>query len=166
MTTGGRHRGLTLVELMVVLAIAAVLVSLAVPEVGRQLARWKLQAAAEHLAADLNDARHDAPRLGMALQLRVEPGHAWCWSVSAAPACPCESAQPCQRRRASAAQFPSVSIADGTIASFAPTADARAAAVRVALSSSYGDRLQVLVSPLGRARICSPESASATYPRC
>lgn len=45
--------GFTLVELVMVLAIAAVVAAMAAPRWGRSMARWQVDAAARRLAADL-----------------------------------------------------------------------------------------------------------------
>jgi len=55
-----RHRGYTLVELMMVLAIAAVLGTLALPAFGGLLGRTREGAAVTELQASLNQARIEA----------------------------------------------------------------------------------------------------------
>ncbi|MFO1286584.1 MAG: prepilin-type N-terminal cleavage/methylation domain-containing protein [Rubrivivax sp.] len=87
------QRGLTLLELAVVLAVLAVLGALALPSMAARLRGERLQTAAEMLAADIADARHEAARRGQALHIEGRAadsgGPAWCWSVATAPGCPC-----------------------------------------------------------------------------
>lgn len=67
------RRGFTLVELLVVLALAALIAALAVPLFGRYSATLKGQAAAGHLAADLQLARTWAARRGTQVAVRLAP---------------------------------------------------------------------------------------------
>lgn len=52
--------GFTLVELVMVLAIAAVVAAMAAPRWGRSMARWQVDAAARRLVADLTWAQSRA----------------------------------------------------------------------------------------------------------
>lgn len=55
-----RTRGMTLIELMVVLAIAAILITLAAPSFTDQLARRRIEGVATDLSTDLHFARSQA----------------------------------------------------------------------------------------------------------
>lgn len=162
----GSGRGLTLIELLVGVAVLALLASLAVPAMGHQLARWKLQAVAEQLAADLAQARWDAVERGRTQHLLVQGGEQWCWSVSEAPGCACDEPRVCQRQRFAAPRHAGVIVEAPARISFAPTADARSAAASLALSSRSGERLRVLLSPLGRTRVCAPDGPRMGYGAC
>jgi prepilin-type N-terminal cleavage/methylation domain-containing protein len=56
----GRHDGVSLLELMLVLAIVAVFAAMAVPRYGRATARYRLDLAARRVAADLRLAQTHA----------------------------------------------------------------------------------------------------------
>lgn len=56
--------GLTLVEMMVVVAILAILLSIALPNLTEMLARTRLDSAADELVADINFARSEAAARG------------------------------------------------------------------------------------------------------
>ena len=169
---GRAEDGLTLIEITVALAMLAVLASLAVPELGRHLARTHLRASAEHLALSLSQARFDAARRGQAMHLAIEPGERWCWSVSDAPGCGCQQVAVCQRERVAATRGQAVRIDTGLQLTFAPSADARLEPAVVDLGTRYGDRLQVRLTPMGRARVCVPPApgagpdAAALRPAC
>lgn len=64
-----RSRGLTVIELMVVVAILAVLSTIAAPSFQRMLDRHRLQAAANQLKADLLHMRSESVRRGESLYL-------------------------------------------------------------------------------------------------
>jgi len=165
-----RPRGLTLLELMIAVAIVAVLASLALPSMGAAAARHRLKAAAEALAADLTEARLESARRGAPLHLSARTGTDWCWATVSASGCDCHAALPCRIRPALAADHPGVRLVDAGPVSFLPTGDhslAASASTTVGLlESARGERLQVDLGRLGRARICAPGGAVPGYAAC
>ncbi|MBL8288094.1 MAG: prepilin-type N-terminal cleavage/methylation domain-containing protein [Rubrivivax sp.] len=184
------QRGLTLLELAVVLAVLAVLSALALPNMAARLRAERLQAAAEMLAADIADARHEAARRGQTLHIeghvegRIEgragesSGAAWCWTVATAPGCPCGSeattpasaaASPtspaaCRLKRVAAGDHPGVALVQAQPVQV--QADGQANPVLAAVLAAGDRQLQVQVSRFGRARVCDPAGTSARLPRC
>jgi type IV fimbrial biogenesis protein FimT len=166
MRSASHARGLTLIELVISLAIMAIVVSWAFPEGDRLMARWKLQATAERLSADLQAARLDAIERGLTQHVQLLSGSHWCWSVSESPGCGCEEQLSCQRIRAVAPTQGDVWLEKDGQVRFDPTADSRMAPFSVPLSNAHGDRLIVSLTPMGRARVCSPGHSSSSYPAC
>jgi type IV fimbrial biogenesis protein FimT len=66
--------GLTLVELMVVLAIAAILAAIAMPSLRKFLTANQLTTMTDTLASTLNEARSEAGKLGTNVTLNVNSG--------------------------------------------------------------------------------------------
>lgn len=159
-----RRRGLTLLELMIAIAVLAVLSTLALPSMGRQLERHRLQAAAEALAADLAEARFEAARRGQALHLDVHPATPWCWAVTTAPGCHCGTPQVCQLRAVRAEDHRGVRLLAAAPVRF--DSDGRADGSLGAVLEAGSERLQVEVGALGRARICDPQGRLPRVPRC
>jgi type IV fimbrial biogenesis protein FimT len=159
-------RGLTLLEMMVAVAIVAVLASLAVPGFGATLARLHLKSAAERVAADMAEARFEATRRGQAMHLHFEPGAQWCYAVATAPACGCGSPQPCQLRQTLGRDHAGVVLEHAQDLHFDPAAGTASIPAAVLLRSSHGETLQVEMTRLGRAKVCAPESEALGYPRC
>lgn len=160
-------RGLTLVDTLVALALVALLVSMAVPSFGHQAARWRLQAAATDLATTLREARTAAALTGSTQHVQLSAGPSWCWSASPEAACRCDAPVPCGGSLARATDHPGISVSGAARFVFDPVASARSGREPdVELRSAHGDRLRVGVTPLGRARICAPEAATAIHPRC
>jgi len=160
-------RGLTLLELVVTLAVLAVLCTLALPSLGQRVDRARLAGAAELLAADIADARFEAARLGRPLHLQARPGTDWCWSVANAPGCDCAAAQVCQLKTVQAPDHPGVRLLEPFSLQLHPGGEADTQPAR--LEGRRGERLRVALTPLGRTRICSEGAGSGSagrYPSC
>jgi type IV fimbrial biogenesis protein FimT len=83
-TTHAPHRrfpGFTLVEVLIVLVIAAVLAAMAVPGFQESIRRNRLQAAAERLATSWSLARSEAIKLTQPVTISANGGPATNWSA-------------------------------------------------------------------------------------
>jgi len=160
-----RARGLTLIELTVALAVLGVLATLTLPTFGALLTRHRLAAAAEDLALDLAEARFQAAQSGQPLHVVFHAGTDWCYAVARTPGCDCREAQACQLKTVRAADLPGVALADAQDASFDPAAIATVGGQAQWRSADGRHGLDVSVSGLGRARICSP-SGLRGYSAC
>lgn len=158
-----RPRGFTLLELLLALAIVAVLLTLALPSFGSILSRHRLKAAAEQLAADLGELRLQAAQRGVPLHLQLHAGAQWCYALASAGGCDCRVVQACQLKTVHAQDHPGVTLVEGRELRIDGTPGARGAAL---LRGSDGAQLRVGLSPLGRPRICAPGVAVAGYPAC
>ncbi len=165
-----RGRGLTLIEIVVALAVLAVLGAVALPGYGARLDRERLHGAAEALASDLNEARFEAVRQGRALHLHAIDQPAWCWTVATTRDCPCGSGQACQLRSAREHDHPGVTLRSAGHVELG--ADGRAATPGTAfeLQSARGLRLRVSVGAMGRAHVCTLRGdvpdAALRHPPC
>ncbi len=166
LTMQRRGRGLTLIEIVVALAVLAVLGTLALPGFGARADRERLVAAAEALSADINEARYEAARQGRALHVVAQGAPAWCWAVVSSTDCPCGSRQPCELRSAREPDHPGVSLA--AAGSVTLTADGRAEnpGSGFELRSARGLGVQVRVGAMGRAHVCSLQGELPRHPRC
>jgi type IV fimbrial biogenesis protein FimT len=162
---GGAPQGFTLIEQLTALAVLAVLTSLTLPSLGELIDRQRLQTAAESLAADLSEARFAAALRGQAVHLSFVRGADWCYALSSAPGCDCRSAARCTVKAVLGSELPGIRLATSSDAVFDPAGTAEPAAV-ASFVSARGERLQVVLSPLGRARVCRPDGAVHRYPAC
>jgi type IV fimbrial biogenesis protein FimT len=160
-----QRRGLTLLELVIALAVLAVLATLALPSFGALTARTRLKGAAEMLAGDVSEARFEAARRGQPLSIDLATGSAdWCWAVTVTPGCACGQAQSCQLKAVHGHDHPGVEVLQAGSTQVQANGQARAASTL--FQSAHGERLRVDVSPLGRASICAPAGRIAGYPDC
>jgi type IV fimbrial biogenesis protein FimT len=161
------QRGLTLLELVIALAVVAIVASIAMPSFGSAADRARLRHAAESFAADLAEARFQSAQRGVPLYLDAQPGPGWCWAVTSAPGCRCGVAQACQLKTVRESDNPGVQLIDAHAISFDPAGTTQSINGSDALlQSRRGERLRVSVSALGRASICAPDSAVPGYPAC
>ncbi len=166
-------RGLTLIELMMALAVLAVLCTLALPAMGSRLERQRLAMAAETLAADLTEARFEAARRGQEMVVSAVPGadgQPWCWGVAPGVLqrlsdCACAVTRSCGHRSVAGLDHPGVKMSQGRQLVLQPDGTAQAVTAAV-FESKRGERLRVDMLALGRSRICSPTGALGRYPSC
>jgi len=171
----GCARGLTLLELALVMAVLAILGALAVPSMAARLRAERLQTAAEMYAADIADARHEAARRGQALHIEAHASSApvapaqptWCWSVAVSPDCPCgdaAAASTCRLKIVPAQEHPGVSLVQAQPVKVQP--DGQATPTLAAVFAAGDRQLHVQISRFGRARVCDPAGTSSRVPRC
>jgi type IV fimbrial biogenesis protein FimT len=168
-----RLRGLTLIELMVTVAIIAVLLVLVVPSFNIFLARSRLTGAAEALAQDLQFARSEALRSNADVTLSLSPGDPWCFgSVPGNTACDCTTLNACTLRRVDSNAYMGVTMAaPTTFAGNATTFTARlgvanAGVVEFTHPDVIGTALRVRLGAAGQVSICSTVGALGPHPAC
>lgn len=160
-----RQHGLTLIELMMALAMLAIVGSLALPSFGSLLGRTRLKSTAETLASDIAEARREAVTKGFALHIEFERRHDWCWGVATISGCACGSAQPCQLKTEHAADHAGIELVDAHNAHLDPNGVALSGG-DAEFQAAHGERLRVALGALGHTRICAPRDPVPGYPAC
>ncbi|HEV7578340.1 MAG TPA: GspH/FimT family pseudopilin [Caldimonas sp.] len=170
-----RQQGLTLLEVAIVVAVAAIVAATAAPSFSALLDSRRLDSAATRLAADIQLARSEAIARNRSLRLSVFAGAgASCWIVhsGAAADCSCSDAGavcggdaraiksvalPSRERVSVAANVASI-VFDPLHGTSTPTGTLRLVGARGAVHH--------VVNVVGRVRSCSPEGVVAGYSPC
>ncbi len=156
---------------MVVVSVLTILMLIAVPSMQSMFTRNHLKAAAQSIAEDLQWTRSEAIKRNRMLRVAFDVDH-WCYGIDEAGGtnCDCrlspEAPGACALKRRSGLDFPGIRLA----ATFSGTSfDPRRATSNngtLTLTSAHGPTLKVVLSRLGRVRICSPAGAFAGYASC
>lgn len=163
-----QNSGFTLVELMVTVAVLAILLTIGIPSFQGTLDKRRLTGAAEQLYADLQYARTEAIKRNARVFVSFTTGTNWCYGMATTAACDCTAANSCQldgvNKVVSSQGYRGVSLAetfDGADTHFDPRHGASDNG-KATFSSSSGS-IEVIVGNLGRVRICSDSSNLAQY---
>lgn len=73
----GRHRGFTIIEILVTLTVLGLLIMMALPSFSEALQNQQLRAASEALLNGMQVARGEAVKRNLPVQVAVGPGTGW-----------------------------------------------------------------------------------------
>ena len=173
MRTPARRIGFTLLELMITLAVLAVLGAIATPSFSAMIDRQRLQAAAHHLQADIALARHESAKRRQTVHLRFQSGTAWCYALSTGATVDCRqpatATLPGVIKLVRGSESTGVRLLQADAMAFQADNDAGQQALhatRASFSSRAGLQLQLRLGPMGRASLCAPEGHLPGTPPC
>lgn len=143
--------GFTSLELMIVVAIVAILAALAIPSFSSTLEKQRITSAAEAILADLRWARAEAIKRNKEVRVAFTTGNSWSYTVHADP-----GGVNTQLKAVSGSDFPATTLSSTNFASGYVTFDPIRGISNngTARISSNNFNAGVIVSTLGRARIC------------
>lgn len=166
-----RSAGFTLLELLAAVSIVSILLALTAPSMQTLFTRNYLKASAQALAEDLQLARSEAIKRNRSVRIDIDTG-VWCYGITQAETSPCDCrASPgatgaCSIKRVVGTDYPAIRL-ESTFSStsFEPH---RATALNgtLTLSATNGKSLNVVLSRLGRVRICAPSGGVPGYEPC
>lgn len=178
MSTRLHSPGFTLVELMVTVAVLAILLSIAVPAFQSTLDKRRLVGAAEQLYTDLQYARSEAIRQNKNVTVYFTGTSTWCYGMDddTSSACTC-STEPgnCTvgnvQKVVPGTDFRNVTLSENPFLTGNVAFDPRRGTAKDGSASvaSVGiGTVKVIVSSSGRVRICSPTGTTniKDYPSC
>jgi type IV fimbrial biogenesis protein FimT len=157
-----KQQGLTLIEVMVTVAILAIMLTVALPSFQRTMDSRRLIGAADNLLNSVRYAQSESIKRNATIEVTFTPGSNWSYTVNSTPAI-----------SVSNAEYRGTSIAV-TAAGNKFTFDPRRgrlleapvnAATLVTLTSALGSTIGLAVDPLSHMRLCSA-SGLGGYPAC
>jgi len=165
-----RQAGITLLEVMIVVAILGILAAIAAPSYRDMIERNRLKEAAESLKADLQWARGEALKRSQPVTLAFTGTACYGIAVGTA-ACDCTVANSCALKVVNATQFNQVNWGTlnnitfearrGTVVGLA----ANATLTSTFTTTHYGAGIRI--NSVGRVAVCSSGSkALPGYPAC
>jgi prepilin-type N-terminal cleavage/methylation domain-containing protein len=172
-----KNVGFTLIEMMVTVAVAAILLTVAIPSFTQMIDKKRLESAAENLYADLQFARAEAIKRNKTIRVSFYAnGSTWCYGLKENVDCDCQEADSTESdfceindipKIVSSAEFKDISITSTASSfSFTPlrgTVDTGS----TEFQSANNKKLRVVVSGFGRVRLCSPSEGNVNgYPAC
>lgn len=169
------QRGITLVEAAAVIAVLAITASAAAPGLQRLIERYRLEAAASQLAADLQLARNESIARNRVVRLSWHAASGcYLLHTGAADACSCDARGAAQ---CAAGQTPIRSVAwDGgarltlqpsaASIAFDPLHGTVTPAATWRISAADGRAIHHVVNVMGRVRSCSPLAAVPSHRAC
>ena len=160
------QRGLTAIELMVVVAIVAILAALAAPSFNDTLDRQRLIGAAETVLADVRWARAEAIKRNSEIRVTFTTGSSWSYTIDTNPALAVSDGV--LPKTVNGSDFAGTSLSAASFAggvaytSFNPARGNNPNNGTVTLTSG-SNSAKMRISTLGRARICD---APGGYDAC
>ncbi len=178
--------GVSLVEVLTVVAVVGILAALALPSFQEQFSRSRMRSAGEQLRADLNLARSEAVKRdrNVVMSFKLNPDTSWCYGMHLLTACDCAvtdvtNTNYCFLDR-DAGNVPVAAVVTSTDfrnitfdavpfggqLTFSSVRPSLAASSATLISTDSDARIRLVVSGLGRVRFCSPSSSLSGYPAC
>lgn len=169
-----RHDGFSLIEAMVVVAVIAILATVAAPSYIELIGKQRLKGAASVLYGDLQYARSEAVQRNTPVTVTFDTSVTpWCYIIHTGTTCTCGASGSCT---GSAVNLKNVSGADSsgvtmalstgvTEIAFEPRQGTATPGI-ITFTGINSLQVQNQVNLLGRVRLCSPGGAVSGYSSC
>lgn len=167
-----KDAGFSLVEVMVVIAVLAIVAAVALPSFQGMRDGARVRAATEAIYSQLQFARSESVKQNRDLFVTVTTGATWCVGISNVTGCVCGTAGSCQygpttalaENNLRAEAFVGVSLASSaTELQIDNRRGGTAATTTLTLTGGSSKEGRVIMSPLGRISICGNAGG---YPAC
>ena len=152
--THSRRDGFTLVEMMVVVALAAIMLVVAVPSFSQMVARMRIEGASHNLATDLQLARSEAVQRRAAVSLATA-SDGTSYSLTSGGT-----------TLKTVVLTSGISFSGNTTITFDPLRGMANAATLTGTASGTSSQLRVSSDAMGRVQMCSPDGSFKGYPTC
>jgi type IV fimbrial biogenesis protein FimT len=183
MTVTRTVRGFTIIEMMVVVAIAGLLAVLAAPSFTALLDRQRVRGAVSNLNVDIQYARSEAVRKNAAVTVSFSPSTTpWCYGiVDGTATCDCTTPGSCDLKAVSGDDFRNVAMTltpavtwlgftvdprQGGVSDIGGGALPTTNAIGFSSSTTTAAQVQLQLNALGRIVQCSPGGTLTGFPAC
>jgi type IV fimbrial biogenesis protein FimT len=152
-----KQQGVTFIEVMITIAIVAIVASQAVPQYFSYIEDNRLRHAAEDLYSKLYWARSESIKNNTQVDVVTTTGSGWCVGFSSSGGCNCNTAGNCNMGALVAADYPQTTLSktwSGSGAAFEPNQGMIDTAGTVTLSAGARS-VNVEINKMGFSKICS-----------
>jgi len=183
-----KQKGFTLIEIMIVVAVLAIIATIAVPGMGNLLQSNKLRGATGQFFADIQFARSESIKQNSNISISVTSNGSttWCYGLSNNSGCDCTITSPAAAGACAITQSGTKVLKVGqsseftgilltsptgtsqTVATFDPVRGIATASGSIILQSANNSETHVDISALGKISNCSPAGAQniTGFPEC
>jgi Tfp pilus assembly protein FimT len=167
MFTHRDFQGLTLMELIIVLAVTVIITLVSIPSFVSIIQKHRVKGIAESFYYDLQYARAEAIKLNSSVYVSFTTGDSWCYGIKAGSACDCTTAGSCTLKTvsASASQLNSLSqtgYGSGNIIFEGSHGGANASGSITFTIYSQSNLMTVSIGRMGFLQMCSTGIAGYT----
>ncbi|GAC14409.1 prepilin peptidase dependent protein A [Aliiglaciecola lipolytica E3] len=173
--SGSFQRGLTLLEIMIVLSVIMLLATLGAPSIIQMLQHQQLKGTLQTSYFLLQQARSTAISQHNSVTAQFQKGSDWCIALSDTGPCNCQVKSACTvdniEYRISALDYPQVKISDTTMGKdqtivFDGVRGTAIGNAGTGVFSNGNETAKLIVSNLGRVRICMQQGKLGAFQKC
>ena len=157
--------GFTLVEFLACVAVVALLAAAGGPGWSQALRSHQVQAAAQHFAQSMAEARQDAVESGQSRYLVVDLLNQ-CQAIATRPGCPCHQSSACLVKVGRWVYGGQLQVRAEPHYTFTPAQQQAQWPQPVVVWAPDVAPLEVQATPLGRARLCAPQGGWPQHSPC
>lgn len=156
------QRGVTIMEVMVVMAILAIAAGLTIPLFVNHTERNRLKQSAEDFYNDVMRARAEALKSNADVTISIQTGAGWCYGLTTNASCNCDIPGDCALGQTRSTKY-SGSVATLTAVgitsaiSFESDRGIATPPGTVTFTSDSGEAITVEVNAMGAAQVCSSD---------
>ena len=158
-----KQHGITLMELMAVLSVAAILVALTIPLYSDYFSQNRLRSAGEELYQHMIKARAEAIKQQATITVVLQTGSNWCYGVTTATTCDCApaSVNVCNLGYVNYSTNDSVDLntigVTGSSVNFEGVRGTVSAIADLTFTNDDGEVLTIKLNKMGYSRLCSSD---------
>lgn len=163
-----KPQGFTLIEVMVVVAVAAILAAVAAPSFSDFIDKTRVRGSVENMVSDISFAKSESVRRGENIFFNFATGNGSCYAIGTSAGCDCSSCDVKKKTNSAfLADYSGVSITAASNFSFSPRIGAPSAAVVIELTSARSGRVaKISMNELGFASVCMKVGSMSGWSAC